>query len=79
MPGNPHQCGRVDGANFEQRFGKGLNHHYRPVIEHQAVAVPEMPRFRQIEQKRLALRCLNKQPTAMAAIVVESNRIDHFA
>ena len=78
VPGQPRQLVCIGSRDFDQRLRPADNPHDAAVVEHQAVAVAQGRRLRQIEQKRRAAFAGQDDAAAMAVIGVERDLVDGF-
>jgi hypothetical protein len=76
MPSEPCQLMCVGRRDFDQGLGPADNPHNGAVVEHEAVAIVQGRRLRQIEQKRGAALAGQDGPTAMAIVGIEHDLVD---
>jgi hypothetical protein len=71
MPGQASQCGGVLGRDFDKRFAFSDDAHHRSILKHEAVAVPQRHRMRQVEQEPCAGLTHQKGPPPVSFICIE--------
>jgi hypothetical protein len=76
MPGEPRKIVRRRRRNLDQRLGTTDHAHDPAIVEHEAVAVVQHGRPRQIEQERRAAFARQYGAPAMPLIGIERNLID---
>ena len=76
VPGDAHQAQRVLGADFQQVLGGGLDLDEAAILELDGIAVAQCGRLVQVEQDVEPAIALERQPAAIAVLVVERQRLD---
>src|SRR5215472_1034266 len=76
VPGEPDELLRACGGDLEQRLRLAGHAHDGAVLEHEAVAVLQRGRLRQIEQKCRAALPRQRDPAAMALLRIEHDAVD---
>lgn len=66
---------RAGAAKFRQFFGRANNLDQASVIQNQSVAVAKLHGVRQVEQEFRAARCSHGNAAAVAAFIVEDDRV----
>jgi len=76
MPGEPRQLMAVGGGDFDQRLRPANDAHDSTVIEHEAVAIAQSRRLRQIEQKLRSALAGQNNAAPMPLVRIERHPID---
>ena len=76
MPGEPRQFTASGGRDLDQRLRPADDAHDAAVVEHEAVAIAQSGRARQVEQKGRAALAGQDDASAMPLVRVEQNLID---
>ena len=76
MPGKPRQIVAVRGGDFNERLGPPDDADDRTIFQHQAIAVAQRSRLRQIEQEFGAALTIKHDAAAMAVVGIEGHGID---
>jgi hypothetical protein len=76
VPGEPRQFMAARGGNFDQGLGPADDAHDATVVEHEAVAVAQSGRARQVEQEDRATLAGQDNAAAMPVVRIEQNLID---
>ena len=78
VPGEPGKVVRGRRGDFDQRLGLAGDAHDGAVVEHEAVAVTQRGRMRQIEQECRAALAGQRHAAAMAVAGIEHDAVDRF-
>ena len=76
VPGEPRQLVTVRCGDFDQRFGPADDAHNAAIVEHEAVAVAQSGRLRQVKQKGRAPLAGQDNAAAVPVVRIELNVID---
>ena len=75
MPGEPHGIERAMRTDFKQLFRRTLHKHNRAVFEHEAVAIAQGYRRREVEHELCALLSGQDDAAAIAVTGVEGDTV----
>jgi hypothetical protein len=76
VPGESRQRVTVGGGDFDQRLGAADNTYDATVVEHEAIAVSQGRRVRQVEQKGRTLLTGQHNAAALPLVGIEQNLVD---
>ena len=76
VPGEPGQIVRRCRSDFDQRLRLAGDAHHGAVLEHEAIAVAQGGRMRQIKQERRAALAGQGHAPAMAIVGIEHDAVD---
>jgi hypothetical protein len=75
MPGERHQMQRITGLDLEQILSFGLDLDQAPVLEKERVAILEIGRRGEIEEKGKAAIAYHRDPPPAAVFIVERHPV----
>jgi hypothetical protein len=76
MPGQADEIKRTTAFDLGEQFDTTADAHDRSIVEHKTVAVPQVGRVRQIQQKTRAALSGQHQASAMPIVGVENHAVD---
>src|SRR5215831_12868200 len=76
VPSEARQLMRAHGSDLNQQLRLPGNPHDRTVLEHEAIAILECRRVREIEQERGAALAGQRDTAAMALVGIEHDTVD---
>ncbi len=79
VPGEPRQRVEAGRRDLHQRLRLALDLDDGAIVKHEAVAIPQRRRMREIQQKRGAALAGEHDPPTMTLIGVEHDAVDHCA
>jgi len=76
MPGEARQLMRARRRRLNERLGLAGDPHDGAIVEHEAIAILQRGRMRQIEQESRAPLTCQRDPAAMALVRIEHDAVD---
>jgi len=76
MPGQANEIKRMTAFDLGEQFDTTADAHDRSIVEHKTVAVPQVGRVRQIQQKTRAALSGQHQAPAVPIIGAENHAVD---